>query len=121
MKVVIYCRVGSPAQFALEGLDNQEEYLKEYCEKHSYEVAKVFSEQISGNKQPRPEPQKVMKMISGKEAEGIVVKDLSRISRDMYKFFNFESFLKENGAKLIDSKLGVLDYSRGVNPVYERR
>lgn len=60
-------------------------------------------------------------MISEKEAEGIVVKDLRRISRDLYKLFSFEAILKENGAKLIDSKLGVLDYSKGVNPVYERR
>ena len=120
MKVVIYCRVGSSTQLTLEELDNQEEYLKEYCEKHSYEVIKVFKERINGDRQPGPELQKVMKMISKKEAEGIVVKDLSRINRDMYKFFSFETFLKENGAKLIDSNLGKLDYSK-VSPVHERR
>lgn len=81
----------------------------------------MFKEQISGDRQPGPELQKVMKMISKKEAEGIVVKDLSRISRYMYKFFGFEAFLKENGAKLIDSNLGKLDYSKEVSSVYERR
>lgn len=122
MKVVIYCRVGNPSQLAPEGLDRQEEQLKEYCRKHGYEVVKVFREQISGNKQPGPELQKVMKMITVKEADGIVIQDLSRISRDMHKFFSFEAFLKENGAKLIDSKLGLMDYSKGVTlTTYERR
>lgn len=121
MKVVIYCRVGNASQLSIEALDNQEAYLKEYCRKHGYEVIEVFREQITGNKQPGPELQKGMKMLSKKEAEGIVIKDLSRISRDMYRFFDFETFLKENGAKLIDSSLGMMDYSKGVNPVYERR
>lgn len=112
MKVVIYCRVGSPSQLASEGLDKQEEQLKEYCREHGYEVANIFKEQISGNSQPGSELEKVMKMILKKEVEGVVVMDLSRISRDTSNFFSFEKFLRESGAKLIDQQFGVMDYAR---------
>ena len=121
MKVAIYCRVGSPSQLASEGLDKQEEQLKEYCREHGYEVANIFKEQISVNSQPGPELEKVMKMILEKEVEGVAVRDLSRISRDTSSFFSFEKFLRENGTKLIDPQLGVMDYANGIIPVYERK
>ncbi len=62
-----------------------------------------------------------MKMIFDKEAEGIAIKDLRRISRNMNRLFEFEVFLKKYGASLIDPKIGVLDYSKGVNPLHEKR
>ena len=121
MKVAIYCRVGSPSQLASEGLDKQEEQLKEYCREHGYEVANIFKEHISGNSQPGPELKKIMKLILEKEVEGVAVRDLSRISRDTSSFFSFEKFLRENGAKLITLQFGVIGGTKGMMAAYERK
>lgn len=121
MKVIIYCRVGNPSQLASEALDRQEEYLKKYCREYGHDVVSVFKEQVSGNRQLGMELQKVMKMVLEKEVEGIMVRDLSRISRDTSSFLLFEKFMRENGAKLIDPQFGVIDFSKSVMTVHERK
>lgn len=118
MKVAVYCRVGNSSQLGLDELDRQEEYLKKYCRENGHEVACVLKKQIGGIGQPGPELQRAMKMILEKEVEGIAVKDFSR---DTYGFLRFQKLLRENDAKLIDSRYGVMDFTRGAFPENERK
>lgn len=109
-KVVIYKRVSTEDQ-AREGfsLENQEHDIRRECEVKGYEAIDVCADEgISGKDiQGRSGLMKALKYIKNKEAQGIVVWKLSRLSRNTADTMNIVDLLKKNDGFLVSIKDGL--------------
>ena len=97
--VAIYARVSSIEQ-AMEGfsIHEQERLLKEYCEKHNYEVYRVYSDRgISGkNIKDRPELKELLKDAEEKRFDMVISWKINRISRKLSDVLKIVEILEKN-------------------------
>ena len=78
MKVAIYVRVSTQEQTTL----NQELELKEYCDRHGYEVYKIYKDEgVSGTKTTRPGLDLMLQDMRKKLFETILVWKYDRLGR----------------------------------------
>ena len=57
MKVFAYVRVSGKGQVTGHGFDRQLESIERFCSKRSFEIERIFKEQISGTKDETERPQ----------------------------------------------------------------
>ncbi len=89
-KVYGYRRVSTEEQVEGISLQNQELAIKTYADQHNLEVVEIFSDEgFSAKTARRPALQIMLKLLASKDSDvkGIIVYNLSRISRDMESFF----------------------------------
>lgn len=109
-KVVVYTRVSTEEQ-AREGysLENQTYEAVNECKIRGLEVIDICSDEgISGKDiEGRPGLKKALRYIRNKEAQGIVVWKLSRLSRNTADTVNIVDLLKKNEGVLISIKESI--------------
>lgn len=77
MKTAIYLRVSTKTQ----ELNNQEQQLREYCNKKGYEIVKVYSDVISGKENSRPAFDLLFEHARKRLFDLVLFWDISRFSR----------------------------------------
>lgn len=116
LKVYGYVRVSTEDQ-AREGLsvDAQKAKIKAYTALHDLELVEILTDEgFSGKNLKRPGIQKLLKMVSGKEVEGIIIYKLDRLcrtTRDLLKLVE-EVFTEGNTrffsiSEQIDTKTAI--------------
>lgn len=98
-KVFGYCRVSTMGQ-AIDGdsLGVQEEKIRAYCNNKNLTLTKVFIEEgVSGAiaLDERPQFKALLKGLESREASGLVVTKIDRLSRSAKDFINFMSDIKD--------------------------
>lgn len=102
-KVVAYCRVSTEKNEQLESLEMQEKFFKEYCILHNYELVKIYSDKgKSGTKtKNRTELLKLIDDSKFKLFSVVLIKDYSRLSRNVVDFFTTMQSLEKNDVKTV--------------------
>ena len=100
IRVALYTRVSTSMQ-ATEGVSiiQQEEMLKNYCENHNYEIAKIYSDKgLSGKDiKGRPAMKQLLKDATKNEFDLVMSWKLSRISRSVKDVLEiFDTFDRYN-------------------------
>lgn len=98
MKAVIYARVSSKDQEETGySLPAQEKFLKEYAERKSFQVAKVFaiSESASGKKQREVFTQ-MMQYVSKQNIKIVICEKADRLSRNFKDMVRVDEWLEED-------------------------
>ena len=129
-KCAIYCRVGTYEQLKCAGLKvviyarsskhkelkRQIRKLVDYCEKNNFEIVAVKSEVCNGKKYFRAP---LNAAISDKDAEAIVITDLSRFSRNLSLGLQLLSRVYDNNKFLIGADCDeIIDSRVGFSPDY---
>jgi DNA invertase Pin-like site-specific DNA recombinase len=96
MKVAIYCRVSTEDQ----ELKHQVETCVRFCEYKQFEIAKVYSEKISGVKSRRPEYLKLVADLRNGLYAGVVVFRLDRLGRNARELALFIDELENKGIRV---------------------
>ena len=103
IKCIIYCRVSSKEQ-ADEGysLDSQDKLLKEYAEKHGFEVVKTYriSESASG-KQVRKSFMEMMAYASKQRVSTVLCEKIDRLTRNLKDAAIVDDWVKEDSKREI--------------------
>ena len=83
-KAYAYLRVSGKGQLQCHGLDRQIEDIKKFCDKSGYEIADVFTEQVSGTKDEteRAEFSAMVNAILRNGIRVIIVESLDRLARE---------------------------------------
>jgi putative DNA-invertase from lambdoid prophage Rac len=76
-QVAIYCRVSTDDQ----SCDRQERDLRAFAERAGHQVVAVFKETVSGARNDRAEPKKVIALAQARQIEAILVTELGRWGR----------------------------------------
>lgn len=97
-KVWIYCREAYPDNMALA---IQKENLTHYAETNGMDVCGITAETASGTTLSRAGFNEVDQKIRSGEIHCLVVKDISRLGRDMIQVGEYMGWLKNNGVELI--------------------
>ena len=109
LKVVIYARSSTRKE-----LERQIRKLVNYCEKNRFEIVAIKAEVSRGKKYFRFPLKSAMK---NRDAEAMVVTELSRFSRDMPLGLQFLSRVYENDKFLISADCDdIIDSRIGYNP-----
>jgi DNA invertase Pin-like site-specific DNA recombinase len=99
MKVAIYCRVACADQLAIE---SQEHSLRVYAEEHGfYDVVVYIDNGASGIRFDRPAFIQMMESIDAGIIGTVIVRDISRISRDYIGFGKWADDMRAKGVRLI--------------------
>lgn len=96
--VWIYCRVVYPDNMALA---MQKENLTCYAETNGMEVCGITAEIAGGTTLSRTGFNEVNQKIKSGEIRCLVVKDISRLGRDMLQVGRYMEWLNSNGVELI--------------------
>lgn len=107
LKLIGYSRVSTDEQALYgHGLDAQETKLKEYARKANAELTVIReSGGASGGSLDRPELMRALGKIAAREADGLVVAKLDRLSRSLMDFLLLLEWFTNAEAKLV-----VLDF-----------
>jgi DNA invertase Pin-like site-specific DNA recombinase len=83
-KCVAYCRVSGQGQIVGHGFERQIDSIKCFCKKSSYQLAKIYKEQVSGIKDEteRPEFSTMVSDILSNGCNIIIVESLDRLARE---------------------------------------
>ena len=97
-KVVLYARVSTSAQ----DYTRQITELRKYAKKQNYEIAKEFSEKISGGKkiEERAAIKELLDFVKSNKVEKVLVYECSRLSRRQLDFLSIIEQLTEAGVSL---------------------
>ena len=97
-KVVLYARVSTSAQ----DYTRQITELRKYAKKQNYEIAKEFSEKISGGKKiaERAAIKELLDFVKDNKVEKVLVYECSRLSRRQLDFLSIIEELTEAGVSL---------------------
>ena len=97
MRTACYCRVSTKKGEQLDSLNNQIEFFEELTKQKQYDLYKIYADEGISGKQlsKRLEFQKMMKDARLKKFEAILVKDVTRFSRNIIDFLNSIRELKE--------------------------
>ena len=90
VKVYGYRRVSTEEQVEGSSLENQKQAILRYADQHNLEIVDIFSDEgFSAKTAKRPALQKMLGLLNDKKSDvrGVVVYNLSRISRDMESYF----------------------------------
>ncbi len=92
-----------------ESIRSQKLYLMEYARKHGFHISAIFVDDgISGTRWERPAFQEMLHAVSAGKIDIILVKDLSRLSRDYIRTGELlERWFPEHGVRLIAVSDGV--------------
>ena len=106
LQLIGYCRVSTDEQALYgHGLDAQETKLREYARRANAEMTVIKDEGKSGGSLERPGLMRALERIAGREADGLVVTKLDRLTRSVIDF----SMLLE-WFVIADAKLVALDF-----------
>lgn len=108
MKAVAYIRVSTDEQVRNgQGLDIQENEIKEYCKKNKIELVKIFEDAgISGAKEDRDGINKLLEYVKdkGNGIDVVITQKLDRLSRDTMFGLFIRKELKKADVELISVK-----------------
>ena len=106
-KVALYCRVSTSTKD--QTTENQLRELTAYCDRMSYEVVKVYEDEVSGAKtrERRPAYNEMCKDAFLKKFDTIIGWDVSRFGRSMKEFITFLSDMDDRGIGVIAVKNGL--------------
>lgn len=94
-KVYAYCRV---AREENGNLGRQYEEVKEFCNRNGLNLHKIWSDEGGGLSQDRWSLQRMIRSL--RKGDIVVVKNASRISRDMAGFAETMQIITDRGAKV---------------------
>jgi len=116
-KAVGYCRVSTASQ----STKRQVEELKEYANKNGYDLAEVFTEQISGavKNENRPQLTAMVEYAKSNTVEKVLVWELSRLGRNTLEVLKTIEVLNEAkiNLQIITTNLETLQPNGEVNPI----
>lgn len=116
-KVYGYKRVSTEEQVDGMSLTNQQIAIERYCEQYDYELVDVFCDEgISAKTAKRPELQRMLALLQSKDNEvsGLVVYNISRISRDVESYSRDIGFhLAARGVTLFSTMEAIDDTPQG--------
>ncbi len=92
-KVCVYCRVATEKQ---ANLDFQIKNLKNFAKQKNLEIVKIISEFGSGSDLNRDGLHELVKIAKSKQADIILTRDVSRISRDTVYNLKFIEDIKKH-------------------------
>ncbi|MFQ6549895.1 recombinase family protein [Aestuariibius sp. 2305UL40-4] len=102
-KAVIYRRVSSSAQTKRgDGLTSQETRCREYARHKGYEVAQVFTDDMTGSLATRPGMQAMLTYLRKNRKRGtiVIIDDISRLARGLEAHLELRASLAKAGGKL---------------------
>lgn len=117
MKVVILARVSTDKQ----EYNRQVVELTDYCSKMGWDVAKVFTNKVSGAKknEDRPEIMEMLQYIEQNNIDKVCVLEISRLGRNTLEALKVIELLNEKKICLFikNYNLETLDAKGNVNPI----
>jgi len=104
MKLIGYIRVSTEGQADSGlGLAAQEEKIRRYCELYEHELVEVISDAgISGSTLNRPGLKRSLAMLETNIAEGVIVTNFDRLTRDIYDMGKLLKHYFASSYKLVD-------------------
>lgn len=104
MKLIGYIRVSTEGQAETGlGLAAQEEKIRRYCELYEHELVEVISDAgVSGSTLNRAGLKRGLNMLEANMAEGIIVTNFDRLTRDIYDMGKLLKHYFAANFKLID-------------------
>lgn len=100
---VIYCRVSSAKQTTRgDGLSSQETRCREFAKYRSYEVAKVFKDDVSGGVVGRPGMKAMLAHLRAnrKKPHVVIIDDISRLARGLEAHLKLRAEIASSGGIL---------------------
>lgn len=116
MRAVIYCRVSTKEQTHNLSLPTQQKACIEHCQRHGFEVDRIFVEEgESAKTADRPEFQRMLTYCRQNKGRihFVVVYSLSRFARDKYDHFVVRTLLHGFGVSLRSVTEPIDDSSTG--------
>lgn len=103
IRATAYCRVSTDKEDQLNSLAAQEEFFKGYCKKQDLELVKIYSDEgISGTKKAnRKAFLQMLQDAQEKQFDYLLVKDISRLARNIVDSIETIRFLKKHISKVI--------------------
>ena len=103
MKIAAYCRVSTDKESQLDSLTNQKEFFIEYAKRNGHELFRLYADEgISGTSlKNRNEFNRLMRDARCGLFQAVVVKDISRMSRNTVDFLTSIRELKAMGINTI--------------------
>ena len=102
MKVACYCRVSTAKEEQLDSMSKQEEFFEHFAIQKGYELHKIYADEGISGKQLKNRVQ-FLKMIDDaklRKFDSILVKDVSRFSRNTVDFLVMIRELKDLGINI---------------------
>ena len=100
-KCVIYVRT---ANESINSVEEQESFLRKYANDNDIEVVKVFSDNgYSGRDFNRPSFTEMLNYINKEDVDCILVRDLTRITRNLFDISEFINYLRSKNIDIITS------------------
>ena len=104
MKAAVYARANaSPDLAEYETLEKQVDAGREFGKKCGYSVPKefIFAEQASGKDSKRDRLLSLIDLVKRRGVDAVIVKDISRLSRDVPMLLFVAQTCEENGVKIL--------------------
>lgn len=105
-KCWIYARVANSSNTEL---DFQCASLKQYAQKHDFQIVGMTTETVAGLSCNREGLDEVMRAIQNKQADTILVHDFSRIGRQSFEVMDWVRLVENFGAEVISTLEGRID------------
>jgi len=119
MRVAIYARVSSSN--GTQDYQRQINDLTAFAAQNNYEVAKIFSEQVSGTKKnsERPALMEMIEFVKHNAIKKVLCLECSRIGRSLLDCLTVIQTLTEHKVSLliVNNQLETLDEKGNVNPI----
>ena len=103
MRTAIYCRVSTQDQTT----ENQALELRNVADKQGWTVSEVYTDVISGARASRPGLDSLMKSVSRKDVDMVMVWDVSRLGRSMAHLVTLLEEFHANGVDLYFHQQGI--------------
>ena len=103
IQAVLYCRVSSVKQTVVgTGLDSQETRCREFARMKGYEVAQVFSDDVSGSLTDRPGMKAMLAWLRRRRVKGsvVIIDDVSRLARGLQAHLELRNAITRAGGVL---------------------
>lgn len=122
-KLAIYLRLSNEdydKEGESESIHNQREYIKAYIKEHKdlmeYEISEYVDDGFSGTNSNRPAYQRLLEDLKNNHIDSIIVKDMSRFSRDYIEMGNYlENIFPFMGIRFISINDGYDSLKEGSN------
>ena len=98
IRVVIYARVSSNKQKEQGDLDRQVELLRRYANEQGYIIVDIITDAGSGLKEERKGLKKLLKMVTDKRIDVVLITYRDRLTRFGYKYLQF--FFEKHGVRI---------------------
>ena len=103
IRAVAYCRVSTDKEDQLNSLAAQEEFFRGYCKQQEYELERIYSDEgLSGTKKKnRKAFLQMLRDAEEKKFDYLLVKDISRLARNIIDSIETIRFLKKHIQKVV--------------------